>query len=183
MGTRAGKVVAIAGDRQADVNRGLLCVKGYHAGLALYGEDRLRHPMKRNADGRRRRVLERTLAGEDIGTLVRPSARALSARKHWIAYALRPRGTIQLDAGAVRALRERGRSLLPIGIVGVEGRFGVGDLVRCLSESSEEIARGLSAYSSGELDVIRGHRTSRITEILGYSNGDAVIHRDDLVIL
>jgi glutamate 5-kinase len=135
------------------------------------------------ADGRRTRVLERTLAGEDIGTLVRPGSQTLSARKHWIAYALRPRGTIQLDAGAVRALRERGRSLLPIGIVGVEGRFGVGDLVRCLSESSEEVARGLSAYSSGELDVIKGHRTSRITEILGYSNGDAVIHRDDLIVL
>ena len=135
------------------------------------------------ADGRRSGVLERALAGDDVGTLVHPSVRILSARKHWIAFSLRPRGAIRVDAGAVRALRERGRSLLPIGIVGVEGRFGVGDLVRCLSESSEEIARGLCAYSSEELEGIKGHRTSRISEILGYSNGDAVIHRDDLVVL
>ncbi len=134
-------------------------------------------------DGRRPGVIERALAGEDVGTLVHPSSHTLSARKHWIAYSLRPRGAIRLDAGAVRALRERGRSLLPIGVVAVEGRFGVGDLVRCLSETREEIARGLSAYSSGELDVIKGHRTSRINEILGYSNGNAVIHRDDLIVL
>jgi glutamate 5-kinase len=135
------------------------------------------------ADGGRRGVLERILAGEDEGTLVHPSERRLTSRKHWIAYSLHPRGSIRIDPGAVRALRDRGRSLLPIGIVAVKGRFGVGDLVSCVADNGEEIARGLCAYSSKELDVIKGHRTERIAQILGYSNGDEVIHRDDLVVL
>lgn len=135
------------------------------------------------ADGRRANVLDRICAGEHVGTLVHPSERRLSSRKHWIAYSLSPRGSVRIDAGAVRALRERGRSLLPIGIVSVRGRFGVGDLVRCLTGEGEEVARGLCAYNSDELDVIKGHPTSRIAEILGYSNGDEVIHRDDLVVL
>jgi glutamate 5-kinase len=134
------------------------------------------------ADGRRRGVLHRIVAGEDVGTLVLPSTR-LSSRKHWIAYSLRPRGVLGLDAGAVRALRERGRSLLPIGVARVEGEFGVGDAVRCLSPTGDEVARGLVAYSALEVDVIKGHPTRRIPELLGYSNGDCVIHRDDLVLL
>jgi glutamate 5-kinase len=134
------------------------------------------------ADGRRRGVLRRIVAGEDVGTLVHPAGR-LSSRKHWIAYSLRPRGALGLDAGAVRALVERGRSLLPIGIARVEGEFGVGDAVRCLSPTGDEVARGLVAYSAPEVDVIKGHPTRRIPELLGYSNGDEVIHRDDLVVL
>jgi glutamate 5-kinase len=135
------------------------------------------------ADGRRRGVLEQVLRGDDVGTLIHPSEQKLSSRKHWIAYSRQPRGALRIDPGAARALREGGRSLLAIGIVGVNGRFGVGDLVRCVVEDGEEIARGLSAYSSDELEAIKGHRTSRIAEILGYSNGDEVIHRDDLVVL
>jgi glutamate 5-kinase len=135
------------------------------------------------ADGRRRGVLERVLAGEEVGTLIHPSEQKLSSRKHWIAYSRQPRGALRIDTGAARPLREGGRSLLAIGIVGVNGRFGVGDLVRCVLEDGEEIARGLSAYSSEELDAIKGQRTARIAEILGYSNGDEVIHRDDLVVL
>jgi glutamate 5-kinase len=135
------------------------------------------------ADGRRRDVVQGILRGEDIGTLVHPAESRLSSRKHWIAFSLRPRGSVVLDSGAVRALREGGRSLLPIGITRVEGRFGVGDLVRCLSDAEEEVARGLISYSAAELDLIKGQRTSRISELLGYSNGDEVIHRDDLVVL
>ena len=135
------------------------------------------------ADGRRRDVLDRILRGADVGTLVVPAERRLSSRKHWIAYSGRLRGRIRIDRGAARALREKGRSLLPIGVIGVEGSFDAGDLVGCISEAEQEIARGLCAYSSVELEVIKGHRTSRIPEVLGYSNGDEVIHRDDLVLL
>jgi glutamate 5-kinase len=135
------------------------------------------------ADGHRRGALQRILAGEDMGTLVHPSDRQLSSRKHWIAYSLKPRGRLQLDRGAVRAIREGGRSLLPIGIVDVQGRFGVGDSVSCCAEDGDEVARGLIGYASDEVQVIMGHRTPRISELLGYSNGDAVIHRDDLVLL
>ena len=135
------------------------------------------------ADGRGRGMLQRILAGEDVGTLIRPADRKLSSRKHWIAFGLKIRGTLVLDGGAVRALREGGRSLLPIGIVTARGRFGVGDLVSCVCEAGEEVARGLISYSATEIEVIKGHKTSWIPRLLGYSSGDEVIHRDDLVIL
>ncbi len=135
------------------------------------------------AHGGRRGVLQRILAGEDVGTLVHPAERQLSSRKHWIAYSLKPRGRLRLDAGAVRAIRDLGRSLLPIGIVDVQGRFGVGDPVSCRDEDGAEVARGLISYASKEVQVIMGHRTPRIPELLGYSNGDEVIHRNDLVLL
>jgi glutamate 5-kinase len=134
-------------------------------------------------DGRRAGVLQRILAGEDVGTLVRPSSQQISSRKHWIAYSLKPRGKLHLDAGATRALREGKRSLLPIGVVAVEGHFGVGDLVSCLDPSASEIARGLISYSAGDVERIKGQRSPRIHELLGYSNGNEIIHRDDLVLL
>ncbi|MCZ6568943.1 MAG: glutamate 5-kinase [Deltaproteobacteria bacterium] len=135
------------------------------------------------ADGRRRQVLTRILAGEDIGTLIHAATRKLSSRKHWIAFSLKPRGTLYLDGGAVRALREKGRSLLPIGVVSARGKFGVGDLVRCVSESGEEVARGLISYDTKEVELIKGQRSSRILKLLGYTKGDEIIHRDDLVLL
>jgi glutamate 5-kinase len=135
------------------------------------------------ADGRSRGTLARILAGEEVGTLIHGAASRLSSRKHWIAYSLKPRGSVRLDAGAVSALLEGGRSLLPIGVVEVAGRFSVGDPVSCVGPDGEEIARGLIAYNRAELEVIKGHRTSRIQELLGFSNGPAIIHRDDLVLL
>jgi len=134
------------------------------------------------ADGRRRDVLQRVLDGEDVGTFVRPAEDQLSSRKHWIAFTLRPRGALSLDAGAVRALRERRASLLPAGVTEVSGRFGVGDLVACLTPEGDEIARGLVSYDAREIDRIKRRKTSEIAELLGYSNGDEVIHRDNLIV-
>ena len=135
------------------------------------------------ADGRRRGVLQDIVSAEDIGTLIWPAPQKLSSRKHWIAYSLKARGTLHIDQGAARALRERGRSLLPAGVVSAEGRFGVGDLVRCVAPDGMEVARGLISYNSTEIEVIKGHRTSWIQKLLGYSNGDEIIHRNDLVVL
>ncbi len=135
------------------------------------------------ADGQRPEVLGDIMAGEDVGTLVRASEDQLSSRKHWIAFSQKPRGALQLDAGAVQALAERRASLLPAGVIGVSGKFRIGDLVRCLGKGGEEVARGLIAYDSAEVEVIMGQRTSRISSLLGYSNGNAVIHRDDLILL
>ena len=135
------------------------------------------------ADGRRRGILRRIVGGDDVGTFVHPAENQLSARKHWIAFSQKTRGTLRLDAGAVRALCERGGSLLPIGVVDADGKFQMGDLVSCISEDGREIARGLTSYDATETDVIKGHRTSRISELLGYSNGDEIIHRDDLILL
>jgi len=134
------------------------------------------------ADGRRRDVLRRVLDGEDVGTFVRPAEDQLSSRKHWIAFTLRPRGALSLDAGAVRALRERRASLLPAGVTEVSGRFGVGDLVACLTPDGDEIARGLVSYDAREIDRIKRRKTGEIVELLGYSNGDEVIHRDNLIV-
>ena len=107
------------------------------------------------ADGRRRNVLRRILAGDDVGTLVRPAEDQLSSRKHWIAFTLKPRGALVLDAGAVRALRERRASLLPAGVTDVQGRFGVGDLVACLAPEGDEVARGLVSYDAREIGRIK----------------------------
>ena len=135
------------------------------------------------ASGRRRDTLRRIIEGEDVGTLVQPARDQLSARKHWIAFSQRTRGTLHLDAGAVRALCERGGSLLPIGVVSADGKFRIGDLVSCVAEDGREIARGLTSYDVIETEVIKGHRTSQIARLLGYSNGSEIIHRDDLILL
>ncbi|MFQ5699033.1 MAG: glutamate 5-kinase [Myxococcota bacterium] len=135
------------------------------------------------ADGRRTQVLREIVEGRDTGTLVLPAPAQLSSRKLWIAYSRKPRGALRLDAGATRAVLERGRSLLAAGIVAVEGRFGVGDAVTLVAPSGAEFARGLISYSASDLERIKGQRSPRIRELLGYSNGAEVIHRNDLVLL
>jgi len=134
------------------------------------------------ASGRRPGTLTRVAAGEPEGTLFRAGSR-IGSRKHWLAFTAKPRGRLLLDAGAVRAVRERGRSLLPAGIVSVEGRFGIGDAVACADDRGVEFARGLAAYAAEDVRRIKGLATSQIGGVLGYSNGDEVIHRDDLVLL
>jgi len=128
------------------------------------------------------KVLTRVAAGEAVGTIFAPGLR-LASRKHWLAFTNRTRGELVLDEGAVRAVVERGRSLLPAGIVAVRGRFGLGDAVACVDEKGRELARGLAAYPSEAVERIRGCGTREITRVLGYSNGGEVIHRDDLVVL
>jgi glutamate 5-kinase len=127
-------------------------------------------------------VLEKLMAGEVHGTLFAPGER-LKSRKHWLAYTAKTRGRIVIDDGAVRALTRRGRSLLPAGIVQVEGNFEIGDSVSCVNARDEEVARGLVAYSAEDVGRLAGRSTREITQVLGYSNGDEIIHRDDLVSL
>ena len=134
------------------------------------------------ANGLRPGTLLRAAAGEAEGTLFLAGSR-LSSRKHWLAFTAKPRGALTLDAGAVRALRERGRSLLPAGITSVEGDFGIGDPVSCVAPGGGEVARGLVAYGAAEVRRIRGLATPEIPRVLGYSNGSEVIHRDDLVLV
>ncbi len=126
-------------------------------------------------------ILEKLVAGEQHGTLFAPGDR-LRSRKHWLAFTARTRGRLVLDAGAVRALVRDGRSLLPAGILRVEGEFGIGDPVRCVTESGEEVARGLVAYGSKDVSRLAGRSTREIEQLLGYSQGDEVIHRDDLAL-
>ena len=109
-----------------------------------------------------------------------PNATPLSARKRWIAGHVAPAGAVTIDAGAVAAL-ERGKSLLPAGVIRVEGGFDRGDLIRVLGPEGREIARGLSAYASADVGRILGRRSAEIAAALGYRGRDEVIHRDDLV--
>ncbi len=136
------------------------------------------------ADGRHAGILTRVFDVEcDEGTLFLAQGDRLNRRKHWIAHTLRPSGRLSLDPGALRAVVDEKRSLLPKGIAAIEGRFGAGDCVSCLAPDGTEVARGLVNYGSDDLERIRGRHTNEIQEILGYRLGDEAIHRDDLVLL
>lgn len=119
----------------------------------------------------------------EVGTLILPGGDRLSRRKHWIAFNLKPSGTLVVDRGAYEALRKSGGSLLPKGLHEVRGRFRSGACVRCVGPDGNEFARGLVSYSAADLDRIKGLHSNRIEEILGYKISDEVIHRDDLALL
>jgi len=135
------------------------------------------------ADGTERDSLLRAVSGERVGTLFLPLPQKISSRKGWIGLTVRPRGKIYVDEGAYRAVARRGKSLLPSGIVRVEGKFERGDVVSIVVEGGGEFARGLVNYSSGELDRIKGLRTSQIRALLGTTPYDEAIHRDNLVVI
>ncbi|MFQ5645986.1 MAG: glutamate 5-kinase [bacterium] len=130
-------------------------------------------------------IMEKIVSGETVGTMFLPASgkTRLSAWKHWIAHAQKPAGTLKLDAGAGRALREGGKSLLPSGILSVSGDFYRGVVVSCVDESGRELARGVVNYHSHEISRIRGRKSREITGILGYKYYDEVIHRNDLVLI
>lgn len=132
--------------------------------------------------GNRKNVLVDVAAGKPVGTLFCAGER-IASRKHWLAFTAKTRGELVLDDGAVTALVERGRSLLPAGIVEARGRFRIGDSVMCVDAQGKELARGLTAYAAEDVARICGLATREIRPVLGYSNGDAVIHRDDLVLV
>jgi glutamate 5-kinase len=125
--------------------------------------------------------LHRILAGESLGTQFEAQPRGENARKRWIAYSLIPVGQLYLDAGAVEAIRDRGKSLLAAGITNVEGDFQAGEAVALCDGEGKEIARGLVNYSSSEIQRIQGHQSEKIPLILGYSNTETVVHRDNMV--
>ncbi|HEB77157.1 MAG TPA: glutamate 5-kinase [Methylothermaceae bacterium] len=133
--------------------------------------------------GREPAVLKRLLRGEKLGTLLIPDSEPLDARKRWLVGQCQVKGKLVLDDGAVIALRQQGKSLLPIGVKAVEGRFQRGDVVACLDSQGEEIARGLINYSAEEARKIRGQPSSRIVELLGYVDEPELIHRDNLALL
>jgi glutamate 5-kinase len=119
-----------------------------------------------------------------VGTYFAPKADRLAARKRWIAFAVPPQGRLTIDAGALRALRDEGRSLLPSGVVEVEGEFAAGEVVAVVGQTDRrELGRGLVNFDAAELRKIQGAKTRQIAERLGYPGVDEVIHRDNLVIL
>jgi glutamate 5-kinase len=129
------------------------------------------------------RILERIGRGEPLGTLLLPAQGKVAARKRWLAGHLGVRGRLVLDAGAVRVLREQGRSLLAVGIKAVQGPFARGDVVSCVDEEGREVARGLVNYDAADAERIQGQPTSRFEEILGYLDDEEMIHRDNLTLM
>lgn len=123
------------------------------------------------------------LAGDDVGTAFAPTAARGRARRLWIAHATTPQGRLVLDAGAVAAVTQRGKSLLPAGIKAVEGTFSAGDPVDLVDEAGTRVARGLVTYDSRELPGLLGRRTRELTATLGPEYHREVVHRDDLVLL
>ncbi|MGA7877491.1 MAG: glutamate 5-kinase [Desulfoferrobacter sp.] len=134
------------------------------------------------APGKERDVILRLFNGEMLGTLFVPQKRIYQGKKLWLANLPKPAGDIILDKGAVRALKQHGKSLLPIGIAKVRGSFGVGAPVRCLDEAEDIVGIGLSNYKSTEIELIKGHHTEDIEKIIGYKHSDEVIHRNNFVL-
>jgi glutamate 5-kinase len=134
------------------------------------------------APGKRAGILGRIFAGEDVGTLFMPVAQPLTSRKYWIAFTLRSRGRLFLDEGAKQAVVEEGKSLLPSGIVEVEGEFDAGDPVTCVDGNENPLAKGLVNYNSREIRKIMGLKTGKIEQVLGHKDYDEVIHRDNLAV-
>jgi len=134
-------------------------------------------------NGRKKGVISSLLSGARLGTEFSPQETRLSSKKGWIAYACRTKGSVVIDNGAVKALTQGGKSLLPSGIVSVSGSFEAGDAVYCIDSRGNRIAKGLANYSSSEVEKIKGKKTSEIESILGYRYSDEVVHRDNLVLV
>jgi glutamate 5-kinase len=133
--------------------------------------------------GREPDVLTRLVGGESIGTLLTASTQKLAARKQWMADHLQLRGAVVIDEGALRKVRDEGKSLLPIGMTQVIGDFRRGDVIAVQSSAAMEIARGLANYSSTEARLIARKPSSAFEALLGFTGEPEMIHRDNLVLV
>lgn len=135
------------------------------------------------ASGRSPNALAQIMAGEPVGTLFLAQGKTITPWKRWLGFSAQPRGRLVLDAGACRAIIEQGRSLLAIGITAAEGIFGKGDAVSLVSADGKELARGLSNYSSADIERIKGLKSDKIAQTLGHRPYEEVIHRDNLAVV
>jgi len=135
------------------------------------------------AGGRVEGVLARLRQGDVVGTLLLPEQERIAARKQWLASHLQTRGELMLDDGAVKVLRQGGRSLLPVGVRRVAGKFRRGEMVSCVDSEGKEIARGLVNYDSRDAGAIAGRSSRSIADVLGYISDEEMIHRDNMVIV
>lgn len=132
------------------------------------------------ASGKEKDILERLVRGEGIGTFFYPAPRKMKNRKRWLAWAATPKGEILVDDGAKKALLEKGRSLLPSGVKGLSGKWSRGETIKIVDSSHREIASGISNFSSGELDQIKGLKSEEIALRLGEKLPEEVVHRNNL---
>ncbi|QJQ94289.1 MULTISPECIES: glutamate 5-kinase [Halomonadaceae] len=176
---RAGdpSLAAMAGDGGA-LGRGGMTTKVLAARLAARSG-----AVTAIASGRQPGVLTRLIDGERLGTLLSPEQATIAARKRWLAGQLQVRGSLTLDAGAVKVLRGQGSSLLPVGVKALSGEFVRGDMVVCVDEQGERIAKGLVNYGAEDAARILGKPSHQIEAILGYMEAPELIHRDNLVVI
>ena len=135
------------------------------------------------ASGRVEDIVATVTSGANVGTWLRTGKRPQNARKQWLAGMIQSQGSLELDDGAVRVLRESGRSLLSVGVRAVQGDFTLGEMVSCRDSSGREIARGLVNYSAAETRRIMGLASGEIENVLGYLRDEELIHRDNLVLV
>jgi glutamate 5-kinase len=135
------------------------------------------------ADGRIEDVVRRVAAGDVLGTHFLPTADRVERRRRHLLSGIRPRGSIVVDEGAARAIRYDGKSLLPAGVTSADGAFDRGDVVRIFTQSGDHLATGNVNYSAEDVERIKGQRSDRIPDVLGYEFGEEVVHRDNLVVV
>lgn len=133
--------------------------------------------------GRTPGIIKKLFCGERIGTFFLPQRDKLQGRKQWIAFVLKPKGKLEIDDGACRAVCSMGKSLLPSGVTAVKGKFQAGDSVECCNRQGQVIAVGTVNYRVEDVQRIKGKHSDVIEEILGYRDSDVLIHRDNLVVL
>jgi glutamate 5-kinase len=171
------RIAAMAGKAPPGYSSGGMVTKLAAAEIAMSAGCRMAI-----ADGRAEHPLAALADGKARASWFLPASEPHNARKHWIAASLKPQGTLTVDDGAQTALAA-GKSLLPAGVVSVDGRFGRGDLLVVKSRDGRAVARGLSAYDDHDARRIAGHKSREIEALLGYRGRDEMIHRDDLVLL
>lgn len=169
---------AMAGDSKGALGRGGMATKLRAARLAARSGT-----ATIIASGRQSGVLNKIHLGESVGTLLMARQEPLGARKQWLAGHLVMKGKLILDKGAVEVLKGKGSSLLSVGVQQVIGQFSRGDMVLCLDEHKQEVARGLINYNSDEADKIKGCASNDIRAILGYVDEPELIHRDNLFVI
>ncbi len=134
------------------------------------------------ASGNDEAILLKIADGESVGTLLTTTEETVQARKQWLANQAYLQGTVILDDGAVTALKKNGKSLLPIGIKSISGEFKRGEIISCVDQSGNEVARGLTNYDSVQTKIIIGKSSREIQELLGYIEDEELIHRDNLIL-
>lgn len=134
------------------------------------------------ANGRTTHIINRLAKGENLGTWLQAKTQRVNARKRWIASRGHVKGRLHLDDGAVQVLQKQGRSLLPVGVTQIEGRFERGDLVEGIAPDGAVIFQGLSNYNASECQQLLGKASSDISEILGYNGEPELVHRDNLIL-
>ncbi len=172
------KILELVNDEKSSLSRGGMTSKLQAARMVtLSGENAI------IASGKERSILDRIFSGESLGTLFLAQGKSVTPWKRWIGFSAQSKGEVTLDQGAQEAIIHRGRSLLSIGVRRVKGTFGKGDVITLLDTGERAIARGLTNYSSDELQRIRGLASIEIAEVLGHVPYEEVIHRDNLLVL